>query len=274
MRPDRADISGPWAFVRVFRAPRSAGLPGTCEDAHHPPADEDVTDDIVTLAVADGSSGSVLAGRWARVLATAAGEADPRVLGSPAGFADMVVETARTWPAELAAHRAEREAAGRPVQWYERPGLDRGAYATLVAAAFARHPYGGDAGMWRAAALGDACLFQVRDDRLVTAFPLLDPVRFGTTPVRAHSFTRDVLRVVRDVEVTGGDWLAGDRFVLASDTFACWFLAQAHAGRAPWRLVELLGTDVLPDFAAWVEEQRNRGVMRDADVTVVRLQVR
>jgi hypothetical protein len=71
-----------------------------------------------------------------------------------------------------------------------------------------------------------------------------------------------------------GDWRAEDAFYLATDALSAWFLADNEAGRRPWETLRDLGTADAPlSFADWVRMLRSRGVMRNDDVTLVRLTI-
>ena len=64
--------------------------------------------------------------------------------------------------------------------------------------------------------------------------------------------------------------MAGDLFILASDALACWILARNDEGQKPWET--LLALDSV-GWAAWVEEQRSAGAMRNDDTTLVTISV-
>src|SRR5207244_972948 len=143
------------------------------------PPDHWVTGPVLA-AVADGASESMLSGKWADHLVhavLAAARQDPFALHSTDTVADAVLAAADQWPDWLAGYLARRE---RPLRWYEHAKLAQGAHATLLAARF------DDAG-WQAAAVGDSCLFQVRDAELVHAFPLRAAEQFGNQPDLVNS---------------------------------------------------------------------------------------
>lgn len=71
--------------------------------------------DVLRVAIADGASESMLAGRWARLLARTACGYDPRALRH------AVRRAARSWPVELAEYLADR-----PLAWWQAEKLARG----------------------------------------------------------------------------------------------------------------------------------------------------
>src|SRR5207244_4072399 len=117
---------------------------------------------------------SMLAGRWADLLVRTWCRA--RDCGMPA----VVAAAAAAWEHEVADYLEGRRHSHRPVQWFEEPGLRKGAFATLLGLALATTTP--SSGSWRAVSLGDSCLFQVRDGALLTAFPLQSASQFDSRP--------------------------------------------------------------------------------------------
>jgi hypothetical protein len=225
---------------------------------------------LLCAAVADGASESLLAGVWAADLVTRF--TSP---GASTELATVLREAADGWNARLAEYIAGREAVGRPIQWYEEPGLAKGAYATIVGLHLADSvcTYS-EEGPFRAWALGDACLFQIRDDAVRTSFPISDADAFGNTPDLAPSCPVDFSLVQQHVVAVQGRWRSGDAFYLATDAMAQWFLATAALGEQPWKLLGDLGTaDGPTDFNTWVEERRLVGALRNDDTTLLRIDI-
>ncbi len=204
------------------------------------------------VAVADGASESLLAGRWARRLVT--------VFGMAKGATQEVLK-----------YTAEREERGSPIQWYEEPGLAKGAYATIVAAEF-NDGRQDKAPMWKAVGLGDSCLFQVRDESLYASFPVSDSTEFSYQPplLASRGAEDNVLR--RHINVKAHDWERGDSFYLATDALAAWFLRTIESGGRPWEPLRDLDTlDAELDFQGWVDEKRDLAEMHNDDTTLVRI---
>jgi hypothetical protein len=209
----------------------------------------------VRVVVADGASESLLAGRWAGLLTDVFAGAPDAAYDVPERFAATAAEAAAAWPGVVGAYLAEREERGSPLRWYEQPGLARGAFATLLAVAV------DDAG-WRAAAVGDTCLFHVRDGVLLTAFPLDDPEDFGTAPPLLGSRDLDTALVADRVRLASGELGPGDVLYACTDALAAWVLA---ADPPPWEKLDE------PGFAAWLDAERTAERMTNDDVTLVRV---
>lgn len=216
-------------------------------------------DEPLRVAVADGASESLLAGRWAGILTDAFADAPRTAFADAAGFADTAAEAAASWPEVIERYVRDRERDGRPLRWYERPGLAKGAFATLLALRV-------DATGWHAAAIGDTCVFHVRHGDPPTAFPLTASADFGTGPALLASRGLDRDLVAERVRRTGGPFGPGDALIACTDALACWFLAQHEAGHRPWETLRDMDTDA---FTGWLAGEREAARLPNDDVTVV-----
>ncbi|MFE2756296.1 protein phosphatase 2C domain-containing protein [Actinosynnema sp. NPDC059335] len=252
-----------------LRVPKRDHTPQECEDAALVvPAGPGTP---LVAAVADGASESLLAGEWAGLLTRTVADLardDDRVPQDPDRFASALARAGEAWREWLAGYVADREAAGRPLAWYEERKLDRGAHATVLVARFDRDPSGTT--RWAAAAIGDSCLFHTRDDRLLRAFPLTSAEAFDNSPGLVNAFDRDRERLARHARTASGVAEPGDGVFLCTDALATWFLRVAERGDRPWdALGKFTRTGDLDGFAEWLATARAEGVVRDDDVTVV-----
>lgn len=231
---------------------------------------------VATLraAVADGASSSLLARRWAQLLVREAGAAPSGLLRTETGFADVLNRAADRWPDHMKEYTRLRELRGKPITWFERPGLERGAHATLLVAHLAAHRWQPGRGTWSAMALGDSCLFHVRNDAVRVAMPVEAADDFGNAPPLAASSGQDRDLAASHTTLARGTWLLGDRFYLATDAMAVWFLRQSEHGRKPWDLLRALDYATPREWATWVERERASGELPNDDVTLVRIEPR
>lgn len=274
--------------IQHFLVPKTGNTAEECEDAIDFSSSADARS--LFAAVADGASESLLAGAWARRLVRGAVTSmattiDDSGNGQVSHFGSFVESllshTVDQWDGYVAEYQAERAARGRPITWYEQPGLDKGAFATLMAV----HVHEKSTGLatpgsarrwnWQAFALGDTCLFHLREGRLVTSFPLTDSDGFGITPHLLGSRNRNAALIADRAATAGGELHADDELLLATDALAAWLLSHPDvgsgaAGRQLGRLADL-GDE---DFADWVENERDKSRMRNDDVALVRLRVR
>jgi hypothetical protein len=272
------------ASVIAYWAPKEGSSAGEYEDAWQvlPGTGAEVPGDQVGVAVADGATESLLARQWAAM--TAGGFASaPAAARDSYSFAETAVALSARWPGVVDSYVAERENAGRPLRWYERPGIAKGAFATVLAlqvnmdgelaAMLAAQADSGllpVIGSWHSAALGDTCLFHVRGGRLQVAYPLGESADFDTSPALLGSCDADPALIVAHVRFAEGSVAEGDDFFVCTDALAAWFLARAEEGSRPWETLRDL-TDA--SFADWVSLVRRTGELRNDDVTLVHVDI-
>jgi hypothetical protein len=116
-------------------------------------------------AVADGATEAFGARHWARLLARSWVRCPQGA--DPAAFVELAARLGE---------RAQKRWAARPLPWYAEEKRQQGSHAAFVGLVF--EP-GGSGLRWRALALGDCCLFQLRGDALLSAMPLSEPAQFG-----------------------------------------------------------------------------------------------
>jgi hypothetical protein len=261
------------AITSTFSVPKRGSSPQEYEDAVWVGPDGDGSGELqassLTMAIADGASESLLAGRWARRLVKVFGT-NKAARARPA-FIAAYRAAVEGWGDEVAEYTKEREERGFPIQWYEEPGLVKGSHATILVAEF-RDGRGGRTPTWGARALGDSCLFQIRNELLYASFPMSDATSFTYQPSLLGSRGVDESVLRRHVKVATSDWERGDSFYLMTDALAAWFLRLNESGRRPWEPLRDMDTlDAELDFAEWVEERRDRDQMNNDDTTLIRI---
>jgi hypothetical protein len=257
--------------IETFWLPKAGATEAEYEDASAnsvsdgPTIDLDEDDDDIRVAVADGATESLLSGSWANALAhRVATEEIPH-----RRWPNAIKWAIEDWPAHIDAYRRERELREKPIAWYEEPGLERGAEATLVALRL-RNRQKGDNGYWWSMAVGDATFFQIRDEACVRAFPMRRSAAFDTSPdlIRSLDQTSAFKRRLRK---TRGDWQSGDLFFLCTDALAAWFLERLEHSESPWEIWRDFGSIDCQPFESWVNEERANGRLKNDDVTLVRV---
>ena len=226
-----------------YRLPRRGHAADECDDACACAVERG------RFAVADGAAESAQSGLWARLLVEA-------FVGA---------EALPAWPGWIAGVQARwAELAGpppeAPVPWYLEDRQRQGAFATFLGLAI-------DGPGWLALAVGDSCLFHVRDGRLLAAFPLERAEQFDNAPWLVGSRTDPDKVPLERGAVLGGEAWPGDRLWLMTDALARWFLAEHEAGARPWGELEALADEKA--FAARVEAWRDSRRLRNDDTTLV-----
>jgi hypothetical protein len=272
------------ASVIAYWAAKEGSLSEEYEDAWKvlPGTGDEIQGDWVAVAVSDGATESLLARRWAAMLTDEFVVAS-RAVGDALAFAETACALSARWPSAVESYVAQRESAARPIRWYERPGLEKGAFATLLALNLRINSHSADGtqdasnpalpaviGEWRSAALGDTCLFHVRDERLQVAFPLSNSSEFGTSPALLGSSGADSQIIMDRVSFADGTVAEGDDFFICTDALAAWFLARTEKGDRPWQFLRDLTES---RFAEWVSESRRTDGLHNDDVTLIHLDI-
>lgn len=248
--------------VKPFRLPKAGSSLAEYEDACHPARAGRRGGSRVRLAIADGATEGVGSGVWADILAQTYSTSRARQVS-----VQHLSRTARRrWRRWRARYIAEAEARGG-LPWFVEDGLQRGAFAAMAGITLADE--GRDDGTWRSLAVGDSCLFQVRDEELLVAFPIADPAVFDNRPLLLGSIQGADGRHPGLARTTGGCWRAGDEFYLMTDALAAWFLQEHASGAQPWRQLKAL--DAGAAFRRWIDSLRQARQLRNDDVTLLQI---
>lgn len=237
--------------LRSFALHKDGNEPDEFEDAYAAnPA-------VGRFAVADGASESSFASLWAKLLVD--------------GFIAARGRTTLNWLHPLQKRWAEA-VDQLELDWFGEEKRAEGALATFLGLVLQKAQ--GAEGRWRAVAVGDCCVAQVRQDSVVASFPVKDSAAFGNTPALLCS-REDRGNVWRQAQRTMGKWQKGDRFFLMTDALAQWFLHRQEQRQKPWnsllrRLAEPNATAVL---AAYVKQLRDQEAMKNDDVTLLLIEL-
>ncbi|MFD5697178.1 hypothetical protein [Streptomyces lasiicapitis] len=239
----------------------------------------------VVAVISDGASESMFARAWSGMIAWRAARRAYRVpetlTGSGTSFRHFFTQLVSRWESWVAGYIEQRVIDGRPLQWYEEAKLASGAFATLLAV---RLDYGnaqrvreGKAdGFWHAAALGDSCVFQVRENQILSRFPINSSAGFGITPNLLGSNANPELVCQRTVFFKG-TFRHGDEFFLMTDALAAWFLSNVEntpSSELKESLDQLRGfsrTANRSTFESWLWSLMASGALRNDDITFMHI---
>jgi serine/threonine protein phosphatase PrpC len=235
---------------KAFRLPKRGNKMEEYEDAFA------ANPEAGRFAVADGASESSFAGLWARLLV----EGFVKPASKPDPNSNWLEPQQKTWA---------KEVDNKSLAWYGEDKRAQGAYATFCGLVL-RHTGKRPDEEWRALAVGDSCLFQVRQETLLKAFPLTKSDQFNNHPNLLNSRTDAAAQIRAHHQKERGTWRAGDHFYLMTDALAQWFLHGIEAGHRPWHHFDKIVNASNPEaaFADFIEEIRKRGVRND-DVTLI-----
>jgi hypothetical protein len=218
----------------------------------------------VQLAIADGASESSFARLWAKLLVNAY---RLRPVADTSEWRLQVGEQAARW---------QRYVSRRPLAWFAQEKASYGAFSTFLGLQVNANTLGMAAvGTWTSLAIGDSCLFQVRDGRLTEAFPIHSSAEFSNSVELVSSNLAKNSHSWELAKAQTGQWQVGDTFFLATDALSAWFLRECEAARSPWKtLLDLAdaGRSQI-QFGEWVERQRASGVLKNDDVTCLLLRL-
>lgn len=229
-----------------FCLPKAGNSPEEVEDAFA------VNLALRRFAVSDGASESAFAGAWARALVE--GNVGKKGTGS-----EWLHAARRQWHDRIA---------GQELPWYVETKFQEGAFATLLTLKISR-PAGEENNerRWAAAAVGDSCLFHIRDDKLVESFPIGNSLQFSNSPeLLCSRIITGGRRKPRRQQITGTFQL-GDQLFLTTDSVAQWFLSRWEQREKPWRQLARLEDEAA--FARWLAIARERKEIRNDDVTLL-----
>jgi hypothetical protein len=184
-------------------------------------------------------------------------------------FVDGAVEEPTTWTSWLPAlqTRWELVVGHQPLPWFAEIKRQQGAFATMLGVVV-------ESPRWRAVAVGDSCLFQIREGKLIKAFPVTRSTDFDCSPwlIGSRGFTAEMM-ALREQRIECHGQHAGEQLWLMTDALARWFLMQVEHGKRPWEILDevLAAPDQQPHFKAWVNELRCSGQMRNDDTTLMKI---
>jgi len=229
------------------------------------------------LAVADGATESSYADRWAKDLVRQYVDNPPPVEAAKTPFPTWLAPMQQRWREGI-----DWEA----LPWFAEEKAKSGAFATFLgvsvfdpdstrketfmerAAALFRKPQEQpQLWRWKAVAVGDSCFFHVRDEKMVSSFPLNNADQFNSRPVLLCSNASNNSGVWPEVRFEEGDCKVEDLFILATDAVAKWFLEQTQSGGKPWETLIRIGSN--QEFQDFIARLRGEKAMRNDDATVL-----
>ena len=247
-------------YAKAFQLQKGGNKPAEYEDAFWPShLDEDGT--TFRFAVADGATETSFAGVWAKLLVRAYAKGTLELPTS----SDALAVLSERW----------RSVVGRkPLPWYAEEKVRLGASATFLGLTLESPAETPGTIRWRATAFGDSCVFQVRGDNLLSGLPVERSADFNNEPPLLSSGPANNRRLAEHLIVREGEARPEDAFYLMTDALACWFWASYEKGEWPWQLLRDLDTsDQACPFPAFIESLRKSKLIRNDDVTVLRLEI-
>lgn len=212
------------------------------------------------VAVADGASGSLCAGLWAEQLVQRFSSGRLRATGEGWDMARL----ASRW--RVSAQRRLVRQYGGNLPWYVETKLEAPAQASLLGVEIQRDPIDRNVVRFAALGIGDSCLVHMRQEGVLTTWPISHPDNFDNDPIliAASELEEPVERMHPGLT---GTIEPGDRLYLLTDAIAAWFMRHQPESAA---MLDPLFAEP-PRFPDWLNGQRDKQAVKNDDVTVCRL---
>ena len=246
---------------RRFQTAKAGNRPDECEDASR--VVYSVHANEARIALCDGASESAFARSWAQILVEA-------FVRRPPDLSDLSGPVLTGWlgPCEK---KWSQAVPWEHIPWHGEAKTRAGALAALLALTIDLQPNSSGGFPWQAAAVGDCCLFVVRDDDLQLAFPMDSASQFNNTPSLICSNPANNRGLWGRVRQLRGEFRSGDVVILSSDALAAWLLQEYESGGRPWEILLLL---TQAEWGDWVQERRAERSMRNDDTTAIIIPVK
>ncbi len=232
----------------TFWLPKQGNAPEEYEDAfsHNTFVPKPV--ETFRCAVADGATEASFSQAWAKILTK----------GYVEGFDLPKLQEA--W---------RMQTTQQPLAWYAEEKAQMGAFAALVGLTIHSNKH------WECRAIGDSCLIQVRNSKIIFTFPLGKAEQFSDTPFLLSSNEQNNQKIEEYWQTSDGLWKRHDVFLLLTDALAHWLFKQHE--QSIDALSVLLALTEQESFSNFVDKARNQTDpakhMKNDDVTMLRAKV-
>ena len=209
--------------VSKFTAPKDGNSLEENEDSSYTMSDktESKEDGIYCYAVTDGATESSFAKEWAWELAKAYCKGK---LCDKDVFTTYLQKIQENWQQNI-------DTKENSLPWYALEKAQSGAFSSLIGLKICNQ------GTWKAIAVGDSCLFQIRRDKLITKFPIEHSREFNNRPFLISSLNSKNSELAENTRFFEDKWEIGDSFYLMTDALSCWFLEECEKGNSPWLIL-------------------------------------
>lgn len=243
---------------RSFWLQKSGNAPEEYEDAFCPDGYDEVTN-VFRVAIADGASETAFSGDWAEWLVHA--------------YCDGVLATSSLARGLLRLQRRWLKFVSRPsLPWYLEEKIRQGAYSSLTGLTLKENSEQRSLRNWEATAVGDSCLFQIRDNVLLTSWPLSRADEFTNRPTLLSSNSLQLGDVANHIKNTSGEWKAGDTFYLMTDALARWFLQAIGPTRDLTGVTRVFQSITRPgELSDAVRNLRAAHLLHNDDITLLQI---
>lgn len=212
---------------------------------------------IIKFAIADGATESSFSKEWSDLLVSCYKDKPFDLTNLPL----TINAISEAWQSTTSAIE---------LPWYAQQKLENGAFATFLGLTLNLEEQ-----TFEAVSIGDCTLFQVRDNELISSFPITSFKDFGNTPSLFATNPRFQTDFEKSVKYLNGQTKSGDLLILASDALAMWIFKRLNEGERPWlSLLTLLNyEDYQTDFSNWTFNKIKENEMKNDDISVVLINI-
>ena len=115
-------------FVTTFWLPKRGNTQEEYEDAFFPESASEQKGGFLCFAAADGASESMFSGKWAEILV----KTFCRSMVLEVDINDFLKRAYVSWNSWKANYLHMRKKQNQPIQWFEQPGMQAGAFSALL----------------------------------------------------------------------------------------------------------------------------------------------
>lgn len=209
-------------------------------------------------AISDGATHAIYSEIWAEILVNSFETLNIFSKDVFFNFDAWINQCQKLW------QNKEEELKRKNLPWFTLKKLNSGSYATFLGLRFKIPKDSIQKARWKCIAIGDSCLFVVKDDKLKYRFPIKDSKDFSSTPNLISTKNNDV---VSKVNTRIGKLANGYQFYLMTDALAKWFLEKFQNNQQPWQ--ELNKIENKPDFIKTIDSLRKQEGLVNDDVTLI-----
>jgi hypothetical protein len=237
-----------------YKLPKAGHTDNECEDDYSIKE----TNKLLKIFVADGATESSFSKEWAKLLVDNFKEKK--------GFSKKTIisylpQIRNKW---------KEQVNKKPLPWYAEMKLQEGAFSTIL-------------GLWinykksffNCFAIGDCCIFHLREGSIITSFPIENEIEFSSNPflVSTKKDDDDILsnhfRELKRQKIIKGDYL----FVM-SDALACWFMNKTNENDKPWNILIGFTEDSSDNkFEEWLKIKREEKEIKNDDTTLLTIEI-
>lgn len=219
--------------------------------------------DQIFAAISDGATETSFSKEWAKMLVRG-------YVNNPTNnfieLTELINESSKKWYKVLSKKK---------LAWFAEEKASKGAFATFLAVRIYNDcVQKSHCGKWESIAIGDSCLFQIREGLLLKSYPIDRSELFSISPNLISSNIERNTDLQDSFYEDTGNWLTGDTFILATDSISKWILGEFEIRNNPLNLLlELIKKDDVNDFQSWIKIMISEKKIKNDDITITIIKV-